>query len=108
MYFPLRDFAPPKIIKNRLNFAHKEKFKKSRFLPNLGVQIDLAGSTGKIFFPYIRLPPPKIIKNRLNFAHSEKFVKNRFFPNFVEITTNSAYGSKNGAVAVHGFHPSNL
>ena len=55
---------PPKIIKNRLNFARSHIREKS--LKN-GV------------FIHINRPPPKIIKNRLNFALSKKFIKRPIF-----------------------------
>ena len=73
---------PPKIIKNRLNFALSEKFKypaKTVFLPEIG-------NFPKIFIlPVYAGPPPKIIKNRLNFAHSEICEKFDFNRNFFEI-----------------------
>ena len=92
-----RDFwpfpTPPKIIKNRLNFAHSEICEKSDFNPNFDVKIITRFKQLKprciakrTLFSYIHLPPPpKIIKNRLNFAHSEKCEKSRFLLNFVEI-----------------------
>ena len=55
---------PPKIIKNRLNFAHKHIRAKP---------------LKTVFFLHVYHTPPKIIKNRLNFAHKEKFKKPRFF-----------------------------
>ena len=73
---------PPKIIKNRLNFAHSEKFKIGRFLPNFVPKLTILFKQLKPrfineknhLFSYIKHPPPKIIKNRLNFASSEKSI----------------------------------
>ena len=48
---------PPKIIKNRLNFARSHIREKS---------------PKTVFFSTYANTPPKIIKNRLNFALSEK------------------------------------
>ena len=56
-----RPATPPKIIKNRLNFACSK--------------IPWKGPISPVWTAKL-LPPPKIIKNRLNFAHSaicEKF-----------------------------------
>ena len=66
-----RPATPPKIIKNRLNFACSKIPWEGPILP---VWTAKQG------------PPPKIIKNRLNFAHSEVCEKWRFLINFVEIT----------------------
>ena len=57
--------TPPKIIKNRLNFAHSEICEKSDFRPNFDVKITTPFKTVKItlhsekdhLFSYIRYPP---------------------------------------------------
>ena len=73
---------PPKIIKNRWNFALSEKFVEIRdFTPNLA-------NLANFLVPRWNLTPPKIIKNRWNFALSdirENTLKPCFIQNFLEI-----------------------
>ena len=74
-------WTPPKIIKNRLNFAcskipWKPCFPRFKLHPliNQGNLHITANPVKTVVSPYIHDPPPKIIKNRLNFALSKKFI----------------------------------